>query len=85
MNLIDLKKKYPDCYYHEDYDAIMIDDETSIADDASELIEEFYDGEEWDCFTSSDNPEDMVIESLSGKEYIDAAFNGNYKHAFDNI
>jgi hypothetical protein len=85
MNLIDLKKKYPDCYYHEDYDVIMIDDETSIADDARELIEEMYDGEKLDCFTSSGNPEDMVLETVTGRKYIEATFNGNYKQAFEEL
>lgn len=83
MTLIELKRKYPSCYYHRDYDAIMIDDETSIADDASELIEEHYDGEKWECMTSSGNPEDMVMESLTGKEYVEAAFYGDYNEAFE--
>jgi len=85
MTLIELKRKYPSCYYDRDLDAIMIDDETSIADDARELIEEMYDGEKLDCFTSSGNPEDMVLETVTGKEYIEATFNGNYKRAFEEL
>jgi hypothetical protein len=85
MNLIELKKKYPDCYYDQEYDAIMIDDETSIADDARELIEEMYDGEKLDCFTSSGNPEDMVYEAVTGREYIESYYNGNYSQAFEDL
>ena len=85
MNLIELKKKYPECYYDRDFDCILIADETIIAEDASEIIEEFYEGEEWDCLTSSGNPEDMVTERLTGKEYIELAFNGNYTRAFNDI
>jgi len=86
MNLIELKHKYPSCYYNEDVDAILIDSDDeplTIADDAIELIEEHYDGEKWDCLTSSGNPEDMVMESLTGKEYIEAAFDGDYNEAFE--
>ncbi len=83
MTLIELKRKYPSCYYDRDLDAIMIDYETSICDDASELIEDHYDGEKWDCMTSSGNPEDMVLEELTGKEYVEAAFYGDYNEAFE--
>ena len=86
MTLIEIKRKYPSCYYNEDVDAILIDGDDeplTIAEDAKELIEEHYDGEKWDCMTSSGNPEDMVMETLTGKEYVEAAFYGDYNEAFE--
>lgn len=80
-----IKQKYPDCYYDQDIDAIMTDDETIIADDARELIEDHFDGEKMNCMTSSGNPEDMIYETVTGKEFIDGYFGGDYHHAFDNI
>ena len=88
MNLIQLKRKYPYCYYDEDMNTICIDVNEvpqTIAEDAIELIEEAFDGETIQCFTSSGNPEDMVDETVTGKEYIEDFFGGDYQHAFDNI
>lgn len=88
MTLIELKRKYPSCYYDEDMNTICIDvneEPQTIAEDAMELIEEAFDGEKMDCFTSSGNPEDIIEVAVTGKEYIEEFFGGDYSHAFDNI
>jgi hypothetical protein len=84
-----LKLKYPDCYYDKDFDCIMIIDAQgepqTICEDANEWIEDHYEGEKMDCFTNSGNPEDMVLESVTGKEYVEGEFGGDYEDAFINI
>jgi hypothetical protein len=83
-----LKLKYPDCYYDKNIECIMIFDVNgepeTICEDANEMIEDHYEGEKMEC-SSGGNPEDDTYEAVTGKEYVEGEFGGDYEYAFDNI
>jgi len=86
MTLIELKRKYPSCYYDEDTDTICIDvneDPQTVAEDANELIEDYYDGDELPIHHPSGNPELEEVERVTGREYIMGYFDGDYNEAFE--
>lgn len=86
MTLIELKRKYPSCYYDEDMNTICIDvneEPQMVAEDAKELIEDYYDGEELHIHHSSGNPELEESEKVTGREYITGWFDGDYNEAFE--
>lgn len=78
----DLKNIYPNLEY---LNGELFNAEELIDSDANELIEDHYDGDECYIGDGSNNPENDVLASLCGKDYIEARFDSDYDEAFQNI
>ena len=77
-----LKALYPNLEYVDD---ILYLGEEVIQEDARQLIEDHYDGWTVTKGHSSGNPELDYDEEVSGEEYIEYNFFGDYEEAFNLI
>lgn len=74
-------------YPHMTYEhGCFFDQEGNIVDmEADETLEDFYDGFEYMMPSSTGNPEDDQLETLSGKKYIEMKYRGSYEDAFNDV
>ena len=77
-----LKALYPNLEYVDD---ILYLGEEVIQENARQLIEDHYDGWTVTKGHSSGNPELDYDEEVSGEEYIEYKFSGDYEEAFNLI
>lgn len=78
----ELRLAYPNLEY---IDGCLFNAEELIEEQGKELIEDFYDGYEiWEG-DGSGNPEKEELRLVSGKEYIEVHYYGDYEEAYNQI